>query len=500
MTILGSGWLTPAIEDDTQRQADVTDLRYEQLLATVDALRTALLQMPTPVVNVSEPDLSAVVNAVNSLRPGATADEIGEAIVSRLGGGEGSQIEPVLAKLTTALETLDFRMKGMGAGNSIAGPLLPPALSSAPASDTGQAALPVRIISQLGAGTGGSVGLTNTELRATPVPVSGTVSTGLSQPLTDTQLRATAVPISLASAPTTPVTGTFWPVTQPVSLATNTPDVTDRAARLLGHVTVDSAPTTAVTGTFWQATQPVSGPVTDAQLRASAVPVSGTVTANAGTGTMAVSGPVTDTQLRASAVPVTGSGTAGTPAVGVQTVQGITNGTPQNVMQAAITKGTQGTNGVTTQDMKDAGRAVKMMFSAFVSTALAETAINFQVSTAGGAPSVAAASYTMTAGKTLRIQTIVAQMRAGGSAPAASLATFKIKVGGNQQGQAFMVACPTTVAAGPSAFVGMLSGLNFPDGWELAAGAVLSFTLTLSAWTAAVNTPTVDLTVIGYEY
>jgi len=30
-----------------------------------------------------------------------------------------------------------------------------------------------------------------------------------------------------------------------------------------------------VTGTFWQATQPVSGPLTDAQLRASAVPVTG---------------------------------------------------------------------------------------------------------------------------------------------------------------------------------------------------------------------------------
>lgn len=42
-------------------------------------------------------------------------------------------------------------------------------------------------------------------------------------------------------------------------------------------------------------TQPVSGPLTDTQLRAAAVPVSGTVTA---------SGPLTDAQLRASAVPV----------------------------------------------------------------------------------------------------------------------------------------------------------------------------------------------------
>lgn len=38
--------------------------------------------------------------------------------------------------------------------------------------------------------------LTDTELRATPVPISGTVNTGLTQPLTDAQLRATPVPVS----------------------------------------------------------------------------------------------------------------------------------------------------------------------------------------------------------------------------------------------------------------------------------------------------------------
>ena len=35
-----------------------------------------------------------------------------------------------------------------------------------------------------------------------------------------------------------PVTGTFFQATQPVSLATNTPDVIDRAARLLGTASV----------------------------------------------------------------------------------------------------------------------------------------------------------------------------------------------------------------------------------------------------------------------
>ena len=75
----------------------------------------------------------------------------------------------------------------------------------------------------------GAAALTDTQLRATPVPVSGTVTanTGLAQPLTDAQIRATALP--------------------------------------------------------------VSGPLTDSQIRASALPVSG---------------PLTDTQLRATALPV----------------------------------------------------------------------------------------------------------------------------------------------------------------------------------------------------
>lgn len=142
---------------------------------------------------------------------------------------------------------------------------------------------------QVDVGAGGP-GLTDAELRLTPVPISGTVTaTG---PLTDTQLRNTPVPVSgtvsvnthavtqsgtwnigtltsitnpiavtgtffqatqpvsIASMPSTPVTGTFWQSTQPVSIA--------------------SMPSTPVTGTFWQATQPVSGtfwqssqPVTD---------------------------------------------------------------------------------------------------------------------------------------------------------------------------------------------------------------------------------------------
>lgn len=53
---------------------------------------------------------------------------------------------------------------------------------------------------------------------------------------------------------------------------------------------------------------PVSGPLTDTQLRATAVPVSGPATdAQIRAAPVPVSGPLTDTQLRATAVPVSGS-------------------------------------------------------------------------------------------------------------------------------------------------------------------------------------------------
>jgi hypothetical protein len=194
-----------------------------------------------------------------------------------------------------------------------------------------------------GTSSGGATGgLTNTELRASAVPVSGSVSvsnlpssqavTGtfwqatqpvsgtfwqatqpvsgsvgvtnfpasqaVTGPLTDTQIRATPLPVS----------GTFWPATQPVSGSVSVSNfpasqaVTGTFFQATQPVSLASAPTTPVTGTFWQATQPVSGtvaisnatvavsgPLTDTQLRASAVPVSG---------------PLTDTQIRATALPV----------------------------------------------------------------------------------------------------------------------------------------------------------------------------------------------------
>lgn len=159
-----------------------------------------------------------------------------------------------------------------------------------------------------------------------PMPVTGA--------LTDAQLRATAIPMSgtitVANA-SLAVTGAFYQAIQPVS------------------GTVGISGTVPISGTFWQATQPVSlasttitgsvavtGPLTDTQLRASAVPVSGSffqatqpVSIGATVAVSAASLPLPTGAATAAKQPALG--TAGTASTDVITVQGIASGVAQPV-------------------------------------------------------------------------------------------------------------------------------------------------------------------------
>lgn len=122
-----------------------------------------------------------------------------------------------------------------------------------------------------------SAGRVNTNVTGT-VPVSG--------PVTDTQLRASAVPVSSASLPLP--SGASTSAKQPAlgTAGTASADVISvQGVASMTPVKVDgSGVTQPVSGTVT-----ASGPLTDVQLRATAVPVSGTVTANAGTGPFPVS-------------------------------------------------------------------------------------------------------------------------------------------------------------------------------------------------------------------
>lgn len=105
-------------------------------------------------------------------------------VTANLGTIAGVATESTLSTFSNKFSFTTGRLlvDGSGVTQPVSGPL----------TDTQLRATPVPVSGTLTVNTG----LTDTQLRATPVPVSGTVSTGLTQPLTDTQLRATPVPVS----------------------------------------------------------------------------------------------------------------------------------------------------------------------------------------------------------------------------------------------------------------------------------------------------------------
>jgi hypothetical protein len=278
---------------------------------------------------------------------------------------------------------------------------------------------PVQVTIVGGASGGQSDGLTNTELRASPLNVLG--------PLTNTELRATPVPVSgTVSVGTVPVTGTFYQATQPVSIA--------------------SMPTTPVTGTFWQTTQPVSGTFWQATQ-----PVSGTVT----------------------------------------------------ITPPTLTKGTQGATGLSTQDLKDAGRTTLAMTAEFPFAQTAETLLTMTLS-ANGAATSTFSSRVITSAKRFRIQSAILEVEALGSGTAPQRAYLRLR--SNSAG-ATTTSSPIQLilSAGTSTAVvkgSSVSTLNIPDGFELLGNGTVTFGFSLETpdYTATTATGQAKITVVGYEY
>ncbi|CAB4170126.1 hypothetical protein UFOVP1528_35 [uncultured Caudovirales phage] len=108
---------------------------------------------------------------------------------NRYGANVASGTTTDEAVVTDDIGTLSSKLRGLV---KWAFERMPTSLGQKVATDS----LPVVLASDQPAITVSTEGLTNAQLRATPVPISGTVTTG---GLTDTQLRASVVPVSLPS-------------------------------------------------------------------------------------------------------------------------------------------------------------------------------------------------------------------------------------------------------------------------------------------------------------
>jgi hypothetical protein len=373
--------------------------------------------------------------------------------------------------------------------------------------------------------------LTDSQLRATAVPVSGTVTaTG---PLTDAQLRASAVPVS----------GTFYQATQPVSAsslplpsgaatsakqdtgntslasidakitAVNTGAVVVSSSALpSGAATAAKQPAIGIAGVpssdiitvqghtsgtpikvdGSNTVQPISGSVSVANWPATQ-PVSGTVTANAGTGTMAVS---------ATSLPLP-SGAATESTLGTLSGKITTCNTNSVTITAVptLTKGTQGSTGFTVQEFKDAGRThINLWATSAASGATGvETAISLTKSS-GTSPTSAATSFVVTSGKTFRITSITVAAR-GHATATAQLTTFNLRIntGGAVTTSSTPIVFSATVATPATASAWDRFQIPIGDGFEIAGNGTLQFGLTAAA-TFVTNAPTWFVTITGYEY
>jgi hypothetical protein len=313
------------------------------------------------------------------------------------------------------------------------------------------------------------------------VNVAGTVP--VSGPLTDAQLRAAAVPVSGTLAVSN------FPATQPVS------------------------GTVAISGSV-----AVTGPLTDAQLRAAAVPVS-----LASVPSHPVTGPLTNTELRASAVPVSlaslpslAAGANNIGDVDVLTLPALPAGTnrigsvrPVDSADADLTtpKWTVPAGRfLAVTDATDLGRTL-VVFSAgasgagYVTVAGAETLITFAWSK-DHATLASGTSYTVPAGKRLRIvggwimersttgntTTAVAFLRMRGTTGAALLTSSPLQL------QAF-AKHPSTASD-----VSVTGKTEIPEGIEMQAGWVFGFSASSTGWTATTCVPVWDFSIVAFEY
>jgi hypothetical protein len=171
----------------------------------------------------------------------------------------------------------------------------------------------------------------------------------------------------------------------------------------------------------------------------------------------------------------------------------------QPISAPALTKGTQAANGFSVQDLKDAGRTLVTFFvdaAAFVTTEALTAAIAVNK---GGTVTSAQTTYTVTSGKTLRIQSILITYVVGGTT-IANLA--KIRLRAVTSGTALVssgivwgaaLPCPTGTGANGE---GVCLSANFPDGLELPSG--WNFGISHVMPTAASGSWTMSIT--GYEY
>lgn len=162
------------------------------------------------------------------------------------------------------------------------------------------------------------------------------------------------------------------------------------------------------------------------------------------------------------------------------------------VAVAATAKGTQATNAVGVQELKDAGRTlISFVFdniAGITTEALGTMTIN------KGGTTTTGTTYTVSTGKTLRIVSFALTVINPSTTAAASRA--RIRSGASVTATSSIVAALAAGAPAAVAFAGGMADMAYPDGIEIAAGQQVGISHIESSTIAS----GVNVCVVGFEY
>lgn len=164
-------------------------------------------------------------------------------------------------------------------------------------------------------------------------------------------------------------------------------------------------------------------------------------------------------------------------------------------------KGTQTARAVGTQDLKDSGRTAINFYAIAAATGLTtvETAITLTKSS-GTAATSTGTSFVVTNGKRYRITAISFATRANAVATAQSTTfNFRINTGGAVTTSSTPVVLSARSASAATASAWDRVYIDLLEGYEITGDGTLQFGITAAA-TFAVNAPTWDVYISGYEY
>lgn len=162
-----------------------------------------------------------------------------------------------------------------------------------------------------------------------------------------------------------------------------------------------------------------------------------------------------------------------------------------------VVKGTQGARAITTQDIKDSGRTYVSFSATGIAGVTGEALISFSQNK-GGTVTAGVTSYTITSGKTFRIQSITVSVRAGAAAVPFSRCILRSNTAGATIATSSVVYnCGEVFGISATTGVGGQETISFPDGLEIAGNGTVSFGM---SHLDQATTNIINVTIAGYEY